>query len=202
MRLPADSALIVIDVQRAIDDPVWGPRNNPQAELAIASLLQAWRSEHLPIVHVRHDSTEPRSPYRPDGPGREFKPEAAPTPGEVVVTKTTPDAFAGTVLEGRLNALGVTTLVVCGVLTHNSVETTVRAAASLGYRVFVVADACWAVDVVDLAGRHWLAEDVHILSLTHLNREFARVVPLRAALDAAGTAKLRQRLRAARGPAA
>ena len=32
MRLPADAALIVIDVQQAIDDPIWGPRNNIRAE--------------------------------------------------------------------------------------------------------------------------------------------------------------------------
>ena len=50
-------------------------------------------------------------------------------------------------------------------LTHNSVEATVRHAADLGDRVFVVAGACWAVDVVDLAGRLWPAEDVHALSL-------------------------------------
>jgi nicotinamidase-related amidase len=195
MRLPADSALIVIDMQCAIDDPVWGARNNPQAEQAITLLLQAWRAESLPIVHVRHDSIEPRSPYRPGTPGHPFKPEAAPSKDEIVVGKTTPDAFAGSQLEARLDDLGVTTLVVCGVLTHNSVEASVRAAASLGYRVFVVADACWSVDVVDLAGQNWPAEAVHRLSLTHMHREFARVVSLRAALDAAATAKLRQRLR-------
>jgi len=119
-----------------------------------------------------------------------------------VVAKTTPDAFAGTALEARLDDYGATTLVVCGVLTHNSVESSVRAAASLGYRVFVVADACWAVDVVDLSGQPWPAEAVHRLSLTHMHREFARVVSLRAALDAAGTAKLRQRLKTRRTGAA
>jgi nicotinamidase-related amidase len=160
--------------------------------------LQAWRAEGLPVVHVRHDSIDPRSAYRSGMPAQEFKPEAAPVSGELVVQKTTPDAFAGTDLEARLDDLGATTLVVCGVLTHNSVETSVRAAASLGYRVFVVADACWAVDVVDLAGQTWPAEAVHRLSLTHMHREFARVVSLRAALDAAATAKLRQRMRAMR----
>ena len=168
------------------------------AEQAIVQLLQAWRAENLPIVHVRHDSTEPLSPYRPGAPGHEFKPETAPAPGEAIVAKTTPDAFAETELEARLDAFGATTLVVCGVLTHNSVDTSVRAAASLGYRVFVVADACWAVDVVDLAGRRWPAEDVHLLSLTHMHREFARVVSLRTALEAAGLARFRQRLKAAR----
>ena len=201
MRFPADTALIVVDVQGAIDDPAWGPRNNPRAEQAIALLLHAWRAENLPIIHVRHDSVETRSPYWPGAPGHPFKPEAEPAADEIVVAKTAPDAFAGTELEARLDAFGATTLVVCGVLTHNSVESTVRAAASLGYRLFVVADACWAVDVVDLAGQNWPAEAVHRLSLTHMHREFARVVSLRAALDAAATAKLRQRMRAARSEA-
>ena len=47
MRLPADAALIVIDVQQAIDDPVWGPRNNIGAEASIAALIAAWRERRL-----------------------------------------------------------------------------------------------------------------------------------------------------------
>lgn len=43
MDLPAHATLIVIDIQYAIDAPYWvkdGPRNNPGAEAAIATL---WR---------------------------------------------------------------------------------------------------------------------------------------------------------------
>ena len=39
MRLPRDAALLVVDVQRAVDDPRWGRRNNPDAERAIGALL-------------------------------------------------------------------------------------------------------------------------------------------------------------------
>lgn len=197
MRLPSDAALILVDLQLAIDDPRWGPRNNPQAEQAIAALLAAWRAEGLPIVHVRHDSVEPDSPYRPDRPGHAFKPEAAPAAGEAVVGKRGHSAFVDTTLEETLDALGATTLVVCGVLTHNSVEATVRHAADLGYRVFVVADACWAVALGERGGGTWPAEIVHRVALACLDGEYATVVDAASALAAARLAKARQRMKAA-----
>jgi nicotinamidase-related amidase len=193
MRLPSDAALIVIDVQLAIDDPKWGPRNNSGAEAAIASLLVVWREEGLPIFHIRHDSEEPRSPYRPECPTHAFKPEAMPLPGEQVTAKRTNSAFIDTNLETALDAIGATTLVVCGALTQNSVEATVRHAANLGYRVFLVGDACWAVDVRDLRGRLWPAEDVHALSLANLHGDYAEVVTCDTALAAGRRAKARQR---------
>ena len=198
MRLPSDAALILVDLQQAIDDPRWGPRNNPGAEQAIAALLAVWREEGLPIVHVRHDSVEPDSPYRPDRPSHAFKPETAPEPGEAVVGKRGHSAFVGTALEATLDGLGATTLVVCGVLTHNSVEATVRHAADLGYRVFVVADACWAVDLANGDGRFWPAEIVHRLALACLAGEYATVVDAATTLAAARLAKAR--LRAKTGP--
>jgi nicotinamidase-related amidase len=193
MRLPCDAALIVIDMQIAIDDPRWGPRNNAGAESLIAALISAWRAEALPLVHIRHDSTEPDSPYRPGSPGHAFKPEAAPLAGETVIGKSANSAFIGSALEETLDALGVTTLVVCGVLTHNSVEATVRHAGNLGYRVFLVADACWAVDKTDLSGRLWPAADVHALSLANMHGEYAEVVSGAMTLQAAAMANARRR---------
>lgn len=193
MRLPADAVLIVIDVQEAIDDPRWGPRNNLEAEANIASLIAAWRAEHLPLVHIRHDSVDPDSPYAPHAAGHRFKPCALPLAGETVVAKNANSAFVGTALESMLDELGATTLVLCGALTPNSVEATARHAGNLGYQVFVVADACWAVDKVDLRGKRWPAEDVHALSLAHLHREYASVVSTMTTLRAAATANARQR---------
>jgi nicotinamidase-related amidase len=193
MRLPSDAALIVIDVQDAIDDPRWGSRNNPQAESVIAALLTAWRAEALPIFHIRHDSTERSSPYRPDAPGHRFKSEAAPLAGEMVIGKSANSAFIGGALEEALDAVGATTLVMCGVLTNNSLEATVRHGGNLGYRIFVVADACWAVDKTDLSGRLWPAEDVHALSLANMHGEYAEVVDGAMALQAAALANMRRR---------
>lgn len=180
MRLPIDTHLILVDVQQAIDDPKWGPRNNPQAEARIAELLAAWREARAPIMHIRHDSTEPQSPYLPGQAGNAFKPCAMPIGGEAVVPKQTNSAFIGTGLEGLLEAAGATTLVIAGVLTHNSLEATVRHAGNLGFRVAVPEDACWAVDVVDRTGRRWEAEDVHQLSLAVLDGEYAEITSTEA----------------------
>lgn len=105
LRLPTNTALLLIDVQQAIDDPKWGaegPRNNPQAERNIASLLATWRHVNYPILHVRHDLTFSDSPYRPGQPGNEFKMEARPAPGVLIVVKRTNSAFIGTRLEAVL----------------------------------------------------------------------------------------------------
>ncbi len=195
MRLPCDSTLLVIDVQEAIDDASWGPRNNDGAEGAIAALIAAWRSEALPIVHIRHDSLDPRSPYRPGAPGHRFKALAQPLAEERIIAKHANSAFIGTRLEEALDEIGATTLVVCGALTPNSVEATVRHAGNLGYRVFVVADACWAVDKLDLDGRLWPAADVHALSLAHMHGEYAQVVDSATTLRAAALANARRRMK-------
>src|SRR5579862_7731154 len=124
--LPLNAALIVIDLQKAVDHPGWGERNNPEAEANVAALLQAWRSTGRPVYHIRHDSTEPTSHYRPGQPGNDFKPEAQPVAGEIVVRKRTNSAFIGTDLESRLRSASHTLLIVTGVITNNSVEATVR----------------------------------------------------------------------------
>lgn len=175
MRLPSNTVLMIVDLQQAIDDRRWGPRNNPGAEANIAALLGAWRAARMPVVHIRHDSIERGSPYRPDRPGNAFKPEAMPAPGETVVAKETNSAFIGTALEAELDRHGATDLVIAGVLTSNSLEATARHGGDLGYRVFVPADACFAVDRRDLTGRLWPAEDVHQLALANMHGEYAEV---------------------------
>src|SRR5262245_33571591 len=147
------TALIVIDLQNAIDHPSWGERNNPHAERNIARLLAVWRARSLPVYHIRHDSTEPDSRYRPGQPGNDFKPEAKPLPGEIVIAKQTNSAFIGTDLEVRLRAAGHMRLVVTGVITNNSVEATVRMAGNLGFDVLTVEDAIFTVAKRDWQGR-------------------------------------------------
>ena len=176
MRIEGSAALLVIDVQRAIDHPSWGERNNPQAEANIAALLAAWRAARQPIYHVRHDSTEPQSHSRPGQPGHEFKAEAMPHAGEPVIAKQTNSAFIRPDLESRLRAAHMETLVIAGVITNNSVEATVRMAGNLGFETFVVADACFTFGRKDWTGTWRTADEVHAMSLANLSGEYARVV--------------------------
>lgn len=183
--IPQSAALIIVDFQQAIDDPKWGRRNNPEAEARCAELLRAWREAGRPVVHVQHLSREAGSPYSPGLPGCDFKPELAPGPGDLLVQKRTNNAFIETGLEAALRDRGVEAVVVAGVLLHNSVDATVRMAASLGFAVWLAADATASVDVVDLEGRRWPAEEVHALSLAVLSGEYARVLSTAAILRAA-----------------
>jgi nicotinamidase-related amidase len=182
-RIGRDAALLVVDVQNACDHSKWGPRNNPDAVANIARLLAAWRDSGRTIFHIRHDSTFADSPYRPGQPGNDFKREVAPQGGEAVVAKRTNSAFIGTDLEARLRRGGHATIVVTGVLTHNSVEATVRMAGNLGFDTIVVSDATWATDKTDLRGKKWPAEDVHALSLANMHGEYATVRDTAAVLQ-------------------
>lgn len=176
-------ALILIDVQNAIDDPVWGARNNPGAEDKLRHLLDAWRDAGASVYHVRHDSPEPQSPYRPGQPGNDFKPEAAPIAGEPIIAKTTNSAFIRTDFEERLRRSGHNSVVMAGVLASNSLEMSVRHAGNLGFDVCVVSDASWDVDTTDLHGRIWSAADVHALCLARINGEYARVISAAQAME-------------------
>ena len=89
------TALLVIDVQRAFDDAeYWGQRNNPDCEANVAALIEAWRSAGRPLIYVRHDAVEPGSPLQPGTPGNEFMDVVSGEP-DLLVSKHVNSAFYG-----------------------------------------------------------------------------------------------------------
>ena len=182
--LPPAAALIVIDLQKAIDHPSWGERNNPEAEKNVAALLEAWRRTGRPVYHIRHDSSEPASHYRPGQPGHDFKPETRPVAGEVIIAKETNSAFIGTDLESKLRAANQTLLLVTGAITNNSVEATVRMAGNLGFATYLVEDATFTFARKDWRGTWRTADEVHAMSLANLDAEYCTVVRTREILEA------------------
>lgn len=177
-------ALLIIDVQRAIDDPSWGnDRNNPDAEQNMRRLLEHWRARAWPVFHVRHASVEPDSTYRPGQPGFDFKDEVMPRDGERVIEKKTNSAFIGTSLLDELRAANIARVVIAGVITNNSVEATARMSGNLGFETFVVSDATATFGRADYAG-HWrTSQEVHALSLANLSGEYATIVTTEVALS-------------------
>jgi len=178
-----NTPLIIIDFQKAIDDPSWGDRNNHCAEANIELLLKKWRQKKRPIFHVKHDSLDPNSTYRPGQIGNDFKVEAKPFENERVITKTTNSAFIGTDLELILRSSGQQKIVIAGVITNNSIEATVRNAGNLGFETYLVENACFTFGKKDWNGKFQSAEDIHAMSLANLHQEYCSVIPTCEALE-------------------
>ncbi len=176
MVLPQDTVLLLIDVQKGFDDPVWGRRNNPDAEENMSRLLQSWRAGGRPVIHVQHCSVTPSSPLRPNQSGVEFQEFAQPVEDEPVFQKNVNSAFIGTNLEDYLRKHDLNRLVIVGLTTNHCVSTTTRMAGNLGFETYLVADATATFDRTGHDGRRYPAEQVHDLALASLHGEFATVI--------------------------
>ena len=168
-----NTALLIIDVQKGLDDPALGRnRNNPQAESNMALLLSEWRRRNRPVIHIRHCSAEPCSPLRPGLPGHAFKEEVLPLAAEKQFDKSVNSAFVGTGLADHLRGREISSLVVVGLTTDHCVSATTRNAADLGFEVTLVSDATATFERQDNAGFTHPAEVVHKVNLASLKGEF------------------------------
>lgn len=179
---PEPTALIVIDMQRGMKGPDAGERNNPDAERNIQALLAAWRRADWPVVSVRHISRTQGSPFWLGQVGAEFQPEFAPLSSEHVVEKNVPDAFIHSGLERWLHVRGIRSVMLVGVSTSNSVESTARTAGNLGFHTIVVSDATFTFAKRDYSGVLRSADEVHAMSLANLDSEYASIMSTADAL--------------------
>jgi nicotinamidase-related amidase len=174
--------LIVVDVQRDLDDPAYGERNNPDFERNLAAALEAWRRHGAPIIHVRHENTEPGRRFIRGTPGFEYKQEAVPREGEPEITKRTNNAFIGTDLEERLRGDSVEVVAIAGLTTDHCCSTTARMASDLGFETWVLGDALATHEREAPDGERIPAETMHRAELASLNGEFGEVLKVSAAI--------------------
>ena len=132
----------------------------------------------LPIIDIQND-------YFPGGAmelegaaaaGAEIHASFAPVAGETVVETNFPNSFRATDLKERLDRAGIKQLVVAGMMTQMCVDSSVRAAADLGYKVTLLSDAC-ATRAQSFGGESVPAAQVQRAFLAALNGLFAKVQP-------------------------
>lgn len=182
MRVPLPT-LIVVDVQRALDDPFYGERNNPDFEQNLAAALEAWRRHGAPIVHVRNESVDSNGRFVRGTPGFDYKPEAAPLDGEPEIVKSANSAFIGTDLEQRLRGDGAEVVVIAGLTTDHCCSATARMASDLGFEVWLLGDATATHSREAPDGELIPAETMHRAELASLNGEFGEVLDVAGAVE-------------------
>ncbi|MBI4963203.1 MAG: cysteine hydrolase [Desulfomonile tiedjei] len=138
------SALLLIDIQ---NDYFPGGKmeleQSLEASRAAQRVLAHFRTKELPLIHIQHVSPRPgASFFLPGTPGVEIHESVTPLKGETVFQKNYPNAFRETALLEHLRKQEVSRLVVCGMMTHMCVDSTVRAAFDLGFQCLVLSDAC------------------------------------------------------------
>jgi nicotinamidase-related amidase len=169
-------ALILIDLQN--DYFPSGAMELSGSSAAVekaAGLPRAFRQKALPIVHIQHVSTRPGAAFfLPDTLGVEIHSAVAPLAGETVFQKHFPNSFRETPLRQHLADLHISQLVIAGMMTHMCVDSTVRAAADLGFQCLLAHDAC-ATRALSFGGTTIAAEQVQAAFLAALQGLFARV---------------------------
>lgn len=171
------SALILIDIQNDYFEGGKYELVNPLNALNNAEkILKIFRDGDLPVIHVQHKNISRGAPFfAPDTEGVKIHANLAPGESEYLVIKNVPNSFHNTNLLSILNDNDISNVVICGMMSHMCIDTTVRAAKDLGLNVTLIEDACATRDLV-FDGCVIPAQTVHNTFMASLNGMFAKVV--------------------------
>lgn len=138
-----------------------------------ARVFEAARVAGVPVVYTRYvvrpeaglvlrntpvnEQVADSELFRPEAPTVAIIPELAPKEGDIVADNQRLSGLEGSNLPQLLSDRGVDTLVLTGVATNLSVESTARQGIDLGFRAFVLRDCVTS-----------LAAEVHEASLANL----------------------------------
>lgn len=159
------TALLVIDMQRGVLE-----RGAPRYQLdavveRINRLAQAMRDSNGLVIFVQHQDDQEGS-FQSGSEGWQLSPDLVVRSTDRTVCKTACDAFYKTELQALLHQHGIKQLVITGCATDFCVDTTVRAAVSLGFDLLIVEDAHTTADrshlpAIDIIRHHnWVWADL------------------------------------------
>lgn len=138
-RPPAVDALIVVDMQEGI--LLGEPKHDLRGVVErINRLSGRVRTAGGLVFFVQHQGVSGDG-FAPSESGWPILASIDQTPADRIVEKTLNNAFCGTSLGADLARLSPERVLIAGWATDFCVDATVRAAAELGFRVIVVADA-------------------------------------------------------------
>lgn len=147
-----------------------------QAAQNAQKVLQEYRKKRLPVIHVQHVNTrEGATFFLPNTQGVEINELVKPLENEKVVVKHFPNSFLQTNLDEVLKENDIKELVICGMMSHMCIDTTVRACQGKGLNVTLLSDACTTKDLV-FQDETIPAKTVHNAFMAALNNMFAQVV--------------------------
>ena len=141
-------ALLIIDVQNDYFPNGNCELSKPEEALnIIKKLLGYFRKQDLPVFYIQHFSTAQATFFVPNTDGVKIHKDIKPLDTETVIVKHYPNSFYETKLQDELMKKDITDLVVCGMMTHMCVDTTVRVAKDYGYGITLISDGCATKDL-------------------------------------------------------
>ena len=178
-------ALLLVDIQKAFLEKDYPGliRNNEHAEFICGKILKKWRTLDLPVIHVRHSSTNPESKLHKSRPGFEFNDYVTPLETEIVLTKEVNSAFIGTNLENILIKSHIDTLVIVGMTTNHCISTTVRMSGNLGFDTYLISDSTACYNTKGINGEIIDCNTIYNSALASLQEEFATVIDSKELFD-------------------
>jgi nicotinamidase-related amidase len=182
-----NTALLLLEIQNDYFPTGRTPlEKSLEASARAQIVLHAYREMKLPVIHVQHISTQPDAAYLlPCTKGAEFYSSVQPLKGETVIKKHYPNSFKDTGLLNHLIKNKINHLIIFGMMTHLTVDATVRAAYDLGFTCTVIHDAC-ACRQLEFNQTVIPAQSVHYAFLAALQPGYATVLGSDAFLQKIG----------------
>jgi nicotinamidase-related amidase len=137
--MPVKQALLVIDVQTGmftLPVPLFNGQNLIQN---IMNLISKAQNKSVQIIYMQHCGKKD-SLFEEGTPGWKLHPAIIPQENDIIIKKKHSDAFYQTNLEAILKEKCIEELIICGIATEGCIDTTIRRAFSMDFRVITISN--------------------------------------------------------------